>query len=265
LAHYLGADIRLEPGVTPMIRTPGHSRILGALPAFQWEVASLLRRTFLLDCLVRNAGPHGTNLAEQPLLSDVGLDACALYDASIGSRVDAYLAAPFERISEALPEWHLSMYIDPTFEHVRTLPYLLQNVPNVFLPESEPLASRERLQRSLDEFYRKSGRDAVSVDPIKPSLGPGRTHGWLSEGAPIDAFKALPSAYPNRLKYLQRSNDPISVVAVLNDDEMTDEHAEASRIYRQRATELDIDIEVREHLSTDQLAEVFEMSHDFVH
>ncbi|SEO72814.1 hypothetical protein SAMN04487948_104400 [Halogranum amylolyticum] len=264
LAHYLGATVRTEPAATPTLRTPDRTRELSSLPEFPRECAALLRRAFMLDCLVRNAGPYGTDLSETRHLETLGLDAAALYDRPISSRLDAYLDAPFERVSEAFPEWHLSMYVDPTFDHVETLPYLLSILPNVFLPSSEPLSGSERLSRSLDDFYRRQ-ESSVSVDLVKPDLGPGRVHGWLAPSAPIDVFKAVPSAYSNRFDYRRRASEPISVVAVLNDNEMAEEHAEAARIYRHRATELDLDITVREHLSTDELADVFETSHDLVH
>ncbi|WP_117595142.1 hypothetical protein [Haloprofundus halophilus] len=273
LAHYLGASVSVDSddsddSVTPRIEAAGRVHELPTLPSFQYETASLLRRTFLLDCLVRNAGPHGTDLAEYRLLSELGLDADRLYAAPVAERLNAYLDAPFERVSEELPEWHLSMYVEPTMSHAETLPYLLQNVPNIFLPESTPLDGGERLSRSLDDFYRgtkPSPRESVAIDLTKPKLGPGRTHGWLAGGVPIDVFKGIPEAYENRFDFLGRAGDSISVVAILNDSGMKDEHADAARIYRERAADLDIDIEVREHLTTEELATVFETPHDFVH
>ena len=264
LVHYLGATVRVESRATPRLRIADRTHELSALPTFQDECASLLRRAFMLDCLVRNAGPYGTDLAEMSVLDSLGLDAADLYETSIATRLDAYLDVPFDSVSERLPEWHLSMYVDPTFDHVEALPYLLHTVPNVFLPTSKPLSGDERLTRSLDDFYRQQ-TSSVSVDLVDPDLGPGRVHGWLADGAPIDAFTAVPEAYANRFDYLQRTSDAISVVAVLNDNDMADEHAEAARIYRHRASDLDIDIAVREHLSTDELAEVFETPTDLVH
>ncbi len=264
LVHYLGATVRLADGATPTLSTRAWTHELPLLPNFQWEVADILRRVFLLDCLTRNAGPYGTELAETRHLGTLSLDSATLYEAAIGERLEAYLDAPFELVSDELPEWHLSMYIEPTYEHVETLPYLLGNVPNIFLPESKPLSGNERLTRSLDDFYRREAQ-SVSVNLVDPVLGPGRTHGWLADGAPIDVFKALPSAYPNQFKYYDRSDDSISVVAVLNDRDMESEHTEAASVYRRRAEELDIDITIRENLTIDELARVFERPNDLVH
>ncbi|WP_101297872.1 hypothetical protein [Halegenticoccus soli] len=265
LSHYLGAAVRVEEGATPTLRAPDAAVEFEPQPTFQRQTASLLRRTFLLDCLVRNAGPHGTDMEELRHIEALGLDADALYDRGVATRLAAYIDAPFDDVSDELPPWHLSMYVEPRAEQVTTLPYLLHNVPHFFLAEAEPLTRDERLSRSLDDFYRRQRHNTVSVELLKPKLGPGRVHGWLADGAPIDVFKAVPSAYRNRFKYHRRANEPISVVAVLNDSDMADEHAEAADIYRQRATDLDIDIAVREYLTTDELAEVFETPHDLVH
>jgi hypothetical protein len=266
LAHYLGATVTVEDRGSVVVETPTRQHELSAADLGR-ESAELLRRAFFLDCLVRSAGPHGSDLAEVGLLDDVGIDAERCYGAGIADRFECYLDVPFERVTDDLPEWHVAMYVEPRPEHVEVLPFLLYNLPTIYLPESEPLEQNERLSRSLDDFYRdrRPASDPPSVEIIKPNLASGRMHGWLAEGAPIDVFKSIPSAYENRLDYLGRSTDSISVVAVLNDPEMSDEHADAAEIYRKRAQELDIDISVREHLNCDELAAVFESSHDFVH
>jgi hypothetical protein len=205
----------------------------------------------------------------------VDLDAESLYRADAGSRLEAYLDAPFEEVSTRLPDWHLSMYASPTYDHARTLPYLLPNVPNVFLPEANPLGTDERLSRSLDDFYRagdaegqrgerSTAGDVPEVNPVKPVLGPGRVHGWLAEGIPIDVFKSVPEAYEHRSRYPE---DPqsLSVVAVLNDKRMVDEYTDATEIYESEPAGVDIEVTVKERTTRAELAEVFESSHDLVH
>jgi hypothetical protein len=266
LAHYLGATVSVEDRESVVVETPTRSHDLSVTDLGE-ESGTLLRRVFSLDCLVRSAGSHGSDLAELDLLDELGLDPDRWHDAGLGARVDRYLDVPFERVSGRLPEWHVAMYLDPRPAHTEVLPFLLHNLPTIHLAASEPLEQTERLSRSLDDFYRRrrQANDPPSVELIKPHLASGRMHGWLADGAPIDVFKSIPSAYENRLDYLGRSTDPISVVAVLNDPEMADEHDDAADIYRERAEEFDIDVSVREHLTRDQLAGVFESQHDFVH
>ncbi|MDS0299130.1 hypothetical protein NDI76_10275 [Halogeometricum sp. S1BR25-6] len=277
LVHYLGADVRIadDEDAWPTLRTANLEREFDPNPGYQSEVARILRRAFLLDCLVRGAGPNGRDVAETDLLSEVNLDAESLYRADAGTRLKAYLDAPFEEISNRLPDWHLSMYVSSTYDRVRTLPYLLPNVPNVFLPEANPLGTDERLSRSLDDFYRAGGPDDAErqraqsgdvpeVNPVKPVLGAGRVHGWLAEGVPIDVFKSVPEAYEHRSRYPE---DPqsLSVVAVLNDKRMIDEYNDAAEIYESGPAGLDIEVEVKERTTRAELTEVFESAHDLVH
>ncbi len=264
LAHYLDATIELEADATPTLRTVNLERQLDPMPGFQYETAELLRRVFLLDCLVREAVPGNDRLAEHHLLDRLSLDPDAVATAPIEERVETYLDVPFDLISPDLPEWHLSMYVEPTYDHVRTLPHVISNLPNLFTPKSQPLEGNERLRRSLDDFYRTPADDSARIEPVKPILGPGRAHGWLADGIPIDVFKTLPEAYEHRSKEVTDAQST-SVVAVLNDAEMSSEHDDAADIYRRGTADLDIDVSVREQLSRSELAAVFEADHDFVH
>jgi len=281
-AYYLGADVTVSDRETPLLRAPsvGLEREFRPLPEFQHDAADLLRRSFQLDCLVRNAGPNSTDLAETPLLGEIGVDAARTYAQSPAGRLATYLDAPFETIADDLPEWHLSMYVDPTLEHVETLPSLLDNLALVYLPETSELAGKELMKRSLDDFYRGSGRRSPSsgscgrscgpgltrsIDAVKPRLQHGRIHGWLADGTPIDVFKTTAAAYRNRLDYLERETTETRVTVVLNDEGMDEEHSAVAAIYDDRSRDLPIDVTVREHLTRAELAEVFETPTDVVH
>ncbi len=128
-----------------------------------------------------------------------------------------------------------------------------------------------------DETLRVA-REISNVDLVKPTLGPGRSHGWLAEKVPIDVFKTLPAAYENRQKYLDEPDSELSVVAVVNDDrrgsfdisdvdgaDMRDETAEISAHYERRAEDLNIDLTIKENVSTAELARTFERRNDLVH
>jgi hypothetical protein len=265
LVHYLGADLRTEPGVEPTLTTPETTVSLGRGREYEQRVTCLLRRCFWLDCLVRSAGPHSADVREVDLLDELAIDADALYDATIGERVDAYRDAAYERIADRLPDWHLSLYVEPTYENVQTLPYVLGNVPQLFSPRSGSLSGPDRLDSSLSDFYRASDEPVPTVELLEPDLGPSRFHGWLSDGVALDTFKALPEAYENRSAFRARADEPISVVSVLNEGDMDDEHAQATDIYRRRAEQLDIDVDVRESLTTAELARTIESRHDLLH
>jgi hypothetical protein len=279
LAHYLGADVRVADDVDPSLRAASERIGLGTGRAYERRVAELLRRTFWLDCLVRIAGPHDAAVREVRLLDDLPIDAEALYDASIGERLLAYRGVDTAALGASgqptapsgagapagLPEWHLSLYVEPSYEHVRCLPYVLDDVPQLFTPRSSPLSDEDRLNSSLSAFYRAGRAAPEPVQLRDPELGPSRYHGWLADGVAMDTFKAVPAAYENRSLYRERSDGPISIVAVLNDAEMTEEHSRVAEIYRRRAERLDIDIDVRESLTTDELARLIERRHDLLH
>lgn len=263
LAHYTGAEVSVADGAQPTLKAAGAERSLGSLPEYERSVAELLRRVFLLDCLVRSAGPHGTQPAELEVLDRLGLDADDVYDERLDERLSRYLGVDFESVSDDLPDWHLAMYVEPTYDNLATLPYQLDNVPFIFRPSTTPLEDSERLSRSLDGFYRSV--DPPSVDLTRPELGPATYHGWLAGGVPVDVFKTHEDAYTNREAYGERAGESISVIAVLNDADMEGEHSEAARIYQRRAEDLDIDIDIRERLTRAELADVFESRHDLVH
>ncbi|WP_222919259.1 hypothetical protein [Natrinema sp. SYSU A 869] len=306
LAYYLQATVRTtdealgnRPGAAlerPRLRLRDHAieEELSPMPNLERDVEQLLRKTFFLDCLVRNAGPHGTTLSEHSLLAALGLDADVLYHASPQDRLATYLDVPYAAIKHRLPEWHLSTYVTPTYDSVETLPFLLDRLSMIYTPRTSELEGQELVERSLEDFYRGDGSgpaelasgieaghgagvggdpgpsrattgQVASVDIVKPDLRSGRTHGWLADGVPIDVFKSTPTAYHNRLDFLERTSDSTSICVVLNDPEMAGEHDDVAEIYRQRSEELTMDLTVAESLETADLARVLEDDHDFVH
>jgi hypothetical protein len=270
LAYYLQADVTIQDRMAPLLKAPaaGVEHEFEPPPYLERSAARLLRKTFFLDTLVRNAGPFGTTLAEASILDALGLRAESLYGSNPAERLAAYLDVPFSAIEHRMPEWHLSMYVSPEPQHVSTLPFLLDKLALIFLPRTSELEGSELVERSLDDFYRgpTSGPGAVaSVDIVKPELREGRSHGWLADGVPIDVFKSTPTAYHNRLAFLDRDDYQRGVTVVLNDEEMGREHSDVETIYRQRAEEYAMDLTFEKNLSVDELASVFESSNDFVH
>ncbi|RQG96412.1 hypothetical protein [Natrarchaeobius chitinivorans] len=299
LAYYLQAHVRtLEDADIsrdldrPRIRLtdPALEKRLSPMPDLERDVERMLRKVFFMDCLVRNAGPYGTNLASRHLLDPLDLDPVDLYEASPQHRLSTYLDVPYATIEHRLPDWHLSTYVTPTYDRVETLPFLLDRLSMIYKPRTSELDGKELVERSLTDFYRgeessgarqgwetrtddsgsevgqraSAGRVA-SVDIVKPELRNGRVHGWLAEGVPIDVFKSAPEAYQNRLEYVTRSSDAISVHVVLNDPDMSGEHDTVAKIYRQRSQEVPMHVTVEESLRADELARIFEGEHDFVH
>ncbi|ERH12302.1 MAG: hypothetical protein J07HB67_01318 [halophilic archaeon J07HB67] len=279
LTHYLGAAVCVEPGAEPALRVGDRVVSLGELPSYQRRTAELLARCFYLDCVARGAGPHGGRLTVADVFGELGLDADRLYEASLAQRVSTYLDTEFRAVRDRFPDWHLSMYVAPTFDNVSTLPHLLQRLPHFFLPESHDLTETEWLELSSNDTFRRDPpdrepdsnglrrvtREVSNVDLVQPELGPGREHGWLADDVPIEVFKTFPEAYENRRKYLAREGSELTVAAVLNNAEMRTEHDHAIEHYELRADELNIDITIQENISVAELARTFEATHDLVH
>ncbi|MEY7847688.1 hypothetical protein AB7C87_00570 [Natrarchaeobius sp. A-rgal3] len=284
LAYYLQATVRTLPdaGVArepdyPRLRLPAVDveKRLGPMPKLERDVERLLRKTFFLDSLVRNAGPYGTTLAATNLLAALDLDPTALYETSPQRRLSRYLDIPYAAIEHRLPDWHLSTYVEPGYDRVETFPFLLDRLSMIYTPRTSELDGKELVERSLEDFYRgspvpstgarASAGQVASVNIVKPELRNGRVHGWLADGVPIDVFKCTPEAYRNRLDYVERTSDSISIQVVLNDPEMSGEHDSVAEIYRRRSEELPMNVTVEESLRTAKLARIFEGDHDFVH
>jgi hypothetical protein len=259
LAYYLGAEVTVGDRARPVLTAEGADvrREFGPLPAFQDEVADLVQRVFYLDCLVRRMDPE----TDPELLDRCSLDPDAVRGLAPAGRLERYLDTPADAVAEATPEWHLSTHTEPSLEKARCLPFLLDKLSLIYLSDGSELERGELLDRTLSDAYLTRG-DAESAEMVDPNGGVGRLHGWLAPGTPIDAFKTTPAAYENRFRYGQ-PGDHLQLSVVLNETEMSEEHGAVSEIYR--AADLPMVVSVREQLTTDELADVFESDHDLVH
>jgi len=264
LAYYLGATVEVGDRSAPVFEAPeaGFERRFRPMPAFQHDVAAVLRRVFLLDCLSRTVDPGEMTPAGGSPLDRIGVRLGGQGETTPAERLQRYCEVPSTRIRPELPEWHLSTYVEPVAENARSLPYLLDDLSLVYLPSASELNGKGLLRRSLDDFYRAD--EVASVDRLEPELHAGRAHGWLAPGTPIDVFKSSHSAYAHRLAY-DASEAPIDVTVVFNDPEMGGEHSRVAEIYRERATDLPANVTVRENLTKEELRTVFETPNDFVH
>ena len=255
LAYYLGAELRVGADA-PVVRFPttGSERAFSRLPALASEVAAALRRVVHLDRCSRQTPGEAfdrTPLAARALTPE------AVERVPPGVRYATFLDADVD--ASELPEWHLSTYVDASYERAQTLPSLLDRLSLVYPAEATEMEPSDLLESSLDDFF----RGAVSVTPLAPELGVGRAHAWLADGEVVDAFKSAPAAYEHA-RSRPATGDALDVTLVLNDPEMDAELAVAD-VYRDHAGTVPLDVTVREELSTDELAATLERSHDFLH
>ncbi|WP_254271396.1 hypothetical protein [Haloarcula marina] len=260
LAYYLGADVRVEDRERAVLTAEGTDlhREFDPLPGLQEDVATVLRHVFYFDCLVRRLSPE----RNPELLDAWSLDPAELRSLSPGVRLARYLSVPSAEIRESVPEWHLATFARPSTDRIRCLPFLLDKLSLVYLPDASELDRSDLLERTLTDAYPTRGASTPST-MLDPGTGRGHINAWLAPGTPIDAFKTTPTAYENRYRYHDTGEDRVQVAVVLNDDSMADEHGAVADIYRDAA--LPVDVTLSEHLTRRELGAVFEASNDFVH
>lgn len=272
LAYYLQAKLKISDRETVEISLPDHkfSKQFSNQPHLEKESNDMLRRVFMLDCLVREFGEYPTNLVENKLIHDIGINGNYLYHAKPETRLFEYLNTDFKRIEDKLPKWHLSMYIDPNPSSVGILPFLLHRLSAIYTPKSENISNQEILKASLDKTQRSStfASNNLLKRIKKPILEDGRAHGWLSDDIPFNAFKATTTSFKNGLEYHQNVGDRRkSIGVVINEHEMEEEFSEVNKIYGKSGSEHNsISLQIYEKLNKHKLKKIIEDEDlDFLH
>lgn len=261
LAFYLGAEMVVETGASPTLSLPRVGEEI-ALPPTGERPHRLLERTFWLDCLVRARSDGSDGPAEADLLDALSTDVSTCATASPGERLVVARDLPARLDDHALPEWHLTTYVEPEAEAVAAVPYLLDRLSHIYPPKAEPLAPETFMERSLDDFYRAS-RPTPSVELVNPELRRGRLHGWLAPETPVEAFKLVGERLSSGLPG-PTERPSLSITLVLNDPEMVDEHVDVAAAYR-RGSPLELTVQTHRELSREALAAVVESQTDLLH
>lgn len=270
LAYYLGASVEVGDVANPVLRFEDQEYVLPrSVGDFSRRVANLLSRVFYLDCLVRNVGPYGFDIAELDLLDEVSIEADEVYPLPLADRLVEYVGVDFERISRRLPRWPLSVSIGAQPENVPALSRLSYCLALLFPPESNTVDEGTAVERSLSDFCRSvssnsqhgTTRYSNIVDPVNRV---GTLHGWFADGIPLDAFKGVPSAFTSR-GGPPTDPSPRTVAVVLNDGEMGAEFAEVVSAYRERGGVCSIDVDLSSRLTMSELATIFRSPYDVVH
>ena len=218
LAAYLGARAEpADPGERPALRVADESTPLVTFPTgegYADAVADLLRRTFLLDCIVRTEGMYPVDLSQrrrfEAALEGRGttasatdadgtahgatvFDSAALYDEPLAERVRAYLAVPDDAIEAVAPTWPVCAHVEPDPAHVTALPALVDELAAVHVGTPERVTGADARPVALEAFLgdpRPSGTggDAVArpgaIDgPKNASEHPDPTDATLTRSA----------------------------------------------------------------------------------
>ena len=292
LAYYLGATVVPADGGPPRLTTDAGLDVSLDTPDYERAVRRALERSFLLDCVVRTEGYYPVDLHERRLverrLSDA-FDPAALYGRPLAARLEAYHALPFDAIADAVPDWGLSTHVEPAPAHVRMLPFLADELAVIHTPEagtSEPatagsVPSRSRQSAATEAFFRAERQTAVTGPNPAASFTRGAAGGddgprfvrptdgtdaleraWVGNGTPVEATKALPEAYHNRLGRSPVEGE-IDIAVVCNDRAMAEESSVVDETYG--GTDLPFDVTVGDGLTRAQLRETLAADHDLLH
>ncbi|WP_255192038.1 hypothetical protein [Natronobeatus ordinarius] len=272
LSFYLGATI--QPGSEPTLRTSQFEYALGVEERFEDDVARLLKRCFLLDCLVRTEGMYQYELYERNRLENVlPFDLAETYELSLSERLERYLEIPYRKIETYVPRWPLTAHVPATPESVELLPFIVNELGIVREPRGRIVDGVTHVTGSEAGLVRSAGVDRSPSEPSTNDPGPfvvpdvndeSIEHAWFGDHVPQTASKAMIEAYRSQLSRGSRS-ESIEILLVCNDARMIDEHDLLDQAYGKRDL-LPFDVTSEFGVGTDQLADLLtDGGYDFLH
>ncbi|OLZ42183.1 hypothetical protein A6E15_14935 [Natrinema saccharevitans] len=275
LAYYLDAEV--VPGSSPRIVTEsGYTHSLDGSDEFESAVKRVLKRTFLLDCVVRTEGntplPSRERRSIEPVID---IDIADAYDRSLAERLERYLEIPDEKLEPHLPAWQFETRLETTGAHVPMLPFLAYDLAVVTTRESgrertgpEPAAERAIDAFTRDDFVRSTRPGAVrgnaNVETATDrSDVPRIQQSWTGiDGSEIVSTTSV-TAYRNDIGRTPKDG-PIEIEVVCNDPDMRAELESVHGTYGTRE-QLPFETTIHYDLSMDDLAAVLEKDSDFLH
>lgn len=280
LAYYLGATV--TEGETAAIETEYGRHELGEAHRLEDDVARALKRTFLLDCVVRTEGLYRYQLHERSELEPhLPFDIAETYDASLPARLERYFTVDYETLEPYVPRWPLTAHVPPTPDGVEIIPHVVNELGLVREPrgstaEMSPGSSDTATAAAGDrEFVRSVAPTRGSTTPSGESDGPTRfvdpavtdesvEHAWFGTDVPIGASKATIEAYRNQIDR-GRPGSEIEILVVCNEARMLDEHDSIDGTYGSR-DQLPFDVHSEFGVSTADLANLLtDGGYDFLH
>lgn len=268
VAAYLGAVVRVDTSPVRIVADgttwridPPDARSGEPQRAYERAVHGHLERAFWLDCLAREAGDVADEHRRSAFLTDHGLSADELYEASMAERLRAYDDVPVAAVRSTFPDWHYAISVRPRIESVETLGHRLHRLPLVHVADGEELSEVETVARAMEADSRSG--DPPGPQMVEPNPTPARTHAWAGDGVPLGGWKLLDgdgTRDPTR-----SSSDSLEVVVVTNDRAMREEQVGATEQYDRRSDDLGIDVRTKVETTPATLARILEGDADLVH
>ena len=270
LAYYLGAEV--VPGTEPRLVTEtGVEHSLAGPKSFEENVERTLKRLFVLDCVTRTEGLYEIELrARNEIEQYVDVDWERLYGQPLAEQVGRYLEIPYALLEDVIPEWRLTVHVEPTDDAVEQLPFVVDDLAVVRTagtaesarPGGEPAAAMTR-DGSLTRSAAGAGADGQEPTYVQPQSSNSLEQAWIGDRIPIGASKLTASAFRNRLDRETAEGD-ISITIVLNDSRMSEERDVVSEVYGDREN-LPFDVRVRRGLDVEELRAELRADRSFLH
>lgn len=256
LTYYLGATVKLSDIERPRLSDTENALDyrFSSLPEFQHEAASLLRRVFYLDNLVRYDQFMDLDSPDLDLFSLLAFDPEMIADAPIGERVRQYLEVDYADIEPALPPWHSLTYIEPTYRNARALPYILADLQQVYLPDAGSTSSSNAIPRGAGA---NPEEPAHCVDHYRAPFV-----GRLTQSKAESGYNAHLDAYENKTSFLGSTQQENTVILAHTDGDRAAQTA--AEIYK---ADTGLPIELRELTNPTRvsLASAIEEGCDLLH
>jgi hypothetical protein len=270
LAYYLGAEV--VPGSTPrLITDTGFEHRLDSSKNLEKGIERTLKQVFLLDCVTRTEGVYDIELRERNELQQLfDFDWATLYNQPLAEQVAAYLDIPYALVSDTVPEWRLTVHVEPKSETVEHLPFVVSDLAIVRSASASPTAATAQPEPttgfSRNDVITRSVADTNSMrgaSYVQPESDSSLEQAWIGGSIPIGASKLTMEAFQNRLDRDANTGD-ISITIVLNDQRMDDERDIANRAYGDR-DDLPFDVRICMDLTVEELRDLLQQENSFFH
>ncbi len=270
LAYYLGADV--VPGGTPRLVTDtGFEHRLDFTTDLERGVERTLKQVFLLDCITRTEGVYNIELRQRnDLEKHLDMDWARLYERPMAEQLETYLEIPYAALADSIPQWRLTVHVDPTRDTVEHLPFVVDDLAIIRSDEAStatPATTADTTAGlSRDGVLTRSVAGSVDADEksyVSPQDDSSLEQAWIGEDIPVGASKLTTDAFRNRFDR-DATTDDIAITIVLNDRRMIDESDVVNRAYGDRDN-LPFDVRIDEDLAVEELRERLQQESSFLH
>jgi hypothetical protein len=271
LAYYLGAEV--VPGPQPRLTTEtGFDHPLDTPGGLERGVERVLKQVFVLDCVARTEGVYNIELRERNELEGrLAIDWQELYDCPVAEQVATYLDIPYAVLEDTVPEWRLTVHVEPDSETIEQIPFVVDDLAIVRTADTattgEPAAGpRAPDALSRDGVVTRSAAEASTgheTSYVEPQSSSSLEQAWIGDRIPIGASKLTMEAFQNRLDRDASAGD-ISITIALNDSRMAEERDIVNQVYGDR-DDLPFDVRVCRNLTVSELREQLGQECSFFH